>query len=107
ECGSLLDVGCGSGVLSIAAATLGFEPVVAVDVDDTAIEATLANAAVNGVGLTALRSDALVDRLPPARFVVANIALDVVEHLLPRLGAERAVTSGYVERDEPSVEGWR
>jgi ribosomal protein L11 methyltransferase len=107
ERGSLLDVGCGSGVLSIAAAKLGFGPVVAIDVDDAAIEATLANAEVNGVELTALRADALaVAELPQARFVVANVALDVVERLLPRLAAERAVTSGYAEGDEPRVEGW-
>ena len=48
EAGSLLDVGCGSGVLSIAAAMLGFGPVIAIDIDDAAIEATLANATVNG-----------------------------------------------------------
>lgn len=106
EAGSLVDVGCGSGVLSIAAAKLGFGPVVAIDVDEAAIEATLANAHVNGVEVTARRADALIDQLPPARFVVANIALDVVECLLPRLGAERAVTSGYLEGDEPRIEGW-
>ena len=60
---------------------------------------------VNGVELTALRADALVDELPPARFAVANVALDVVERLLPRLGAERAVTSGYLDRDEPARRG--
>ena len=51
--GSLLDVGCGSGVLAIAAARLGFSPIAAIDDDPIAIETTLANAAVNGVGLHA------------------------------------------------------
>ncbi len=107
EPGSLLDVGCGSGVLAIAAAKLGFGPVVAIDADDAAVEATLANARVSGVELSAYRADALVDELPETELVVANVALDVVERLLPRLGARRAVTSGYLDRDEPCVDGWR
>ena len=37
---------------------------------------------------------------------VMNIALDAVERLLPELHAERAITSGYLDRDEPRVEGW-
>jgi hypothetical protein len=35
-----------------------------------------------------------------------NIALDVVERMLPELPVERAITSGYLERDEPRVDGW-
>jgi ribosomal protein L11 methyltransferase len=109
ELGSLLDVGCGSGVLSVAAAKLGFAPVIGIDIDDAAIEATLANATVNGAdaGLNAYRADALVEALPETDVAVANVALDVVERLLPRLRAGRAVTSGYLERDVPHVEGWR
>jgi ribosomal protein L11 methyltransferase len=80
---SLLDLGCGSGVLAIAAAKLGFTPVVGIDTDEAAIEATLANAGVNGVELAALPGDALVDDLPTAGVAVANVALDVVERLLP------------------------
>jgi ribosomal protein L11 methyltransferase len=107
EPGSLLDVGCGSGVLSIAAAKLGFRPIVAIDVDQDAVDIALANARVNGVELEAYRSDALADDLPAADVVVANVALDVVERVLPRLDARLAITSGYLERDDPQVTGWR
>ena len=48
---SLLDAGCGSGVLAIAAARLGFAPVTALDHDPKALEATARNAAANGVSV--------------------------------------------------------
>jgi ribosomal protein L11 methyltransferase len=104
--GSLLDVGCGSGVLSIAAALLGFAPVTGIDVDAAAVEVTLENARANGVELSAYAADALADELPAAEIVVANVALDVVERLLPRVTARRAVLSGYLDRDELRVDGW-
>ena len=53
--GSLLDIGCGSGVLSIAAARLGFDPIRAVDNDPVAVETAIANADVNGVEIEASR----------------------------------------------------
>ena len=106
EPGSLLDVGCGSGVLSIAAAKLGFDPVLAIDVDAAAVEATQANAQVNGVRITAQQVDALRDELPATDVALANVALDVVERLLPRLRSLFAVTSGYLDRDRPNVAGW-
>jgi ribosomal protein L11 methyltransferase len=100
EPASLLDVGCGSGVLSVAAAKLGFAPVHAVDIDDVALETTRANAAANGVAVD------VGCELQPASLAVMNIALDVVEAMLPKLPVERAITSGYLERDEPRVDGW-
>jgi ribosomal protein L11 methyltransferase len=103
----LLDVGSGSGVLSIAAAKLGFSPVTAVDLDEVAVEVTRANAMRNRVTLTAQRLDALSEPVPGADVVLANVALDVVEMLLPRVEAARAVTSGYLDREQPDVDGWR
>ncbi len=67
ERGSLLDVGCGSGVLSIAAARLGFDPIRAVDNDPIAVETTIANAAVNDVVLEATVLDGESDELPTRR----------------------------------------
>ncbi len=107
EPGPLLDAGCGSGVLAIAAARLGFGPVTALDLDEAALEATRANAAANGVELEVRRVDLLAERLPRTALAVANISLEVVERLLPRLESRRAVTSGYLERDEPVADGWR
>jgi ribosomal protein L11 methyltransferase len=104
--GSLLDIGCGSGVLSIAAAKLGFAPVLGIDVDEAAVEATAANARVNGVEVEARLLDGLQDELPESDVALANVALDVVERLLPRLRSRLVVTSGYLDRDRPEVDGW-
>ena len=107
ERGSLLDVGCGSGVLSIAAARLGFAPVVAVDHDRAALDATARNAAANDVELELLLADALVEPMPAADAAVANIARDAVERLGPLLDTPALVTSGYLEQDQPVLAGFR
>ncbi len=49
--GGFVDLGCGSGILAITAARLGWSPVLALDNDRLSIEATVANAKVNGVAL--------------------------------------------------------
>lgn len=105
--GSLLDAGCGSGVLAVAAAYLGFHPVRAVDVDAAAVEVANATARANGVQVEVARADVLRDRLPAAHTVVANIELRAVERLLARIDAVRVITSGYLAREQPRVSGWR
>lgn len=104
--GSVLDVGCGSGVLSIAAAKLGFAPVVALDVDELAVEATARNAETNGVEVDVRHLDALAGELPAADLTLANIALEPDVALGPRLRSARAITSGYLAADRPSLRGY-
>jgi ribosomal protein L11 methyltransferase len=104
--GSLLDIGCGSGVLSIAAARVGFAPVTAVDVDPVAVDVTRANAAANGVEVDARLLDAVADELPSANLAVANIAPEPVAALSGRLPTERAITSGYLETGAPALAGF-
>ena len=99
--GSLLDVGCGSGVISIAAARLGFGPITAVDIDTQAIGATLRNAAENHVEVKAYVADALVEDLPRTNVAVANVTFEVAAAVARRLDVSRLVTSGYLVSDAP------
>src|SRR3954447_17990687 len=66
--GSFADLGCGSGVLAIAAAKLGFEPVTAVDAERESVRATKANAIANGVALGGAEGSVL--GRPPAVDVI-------------------------------------
>jgi ribosomal protein L11 methyltransferase len=107
EPGSLLDVGCGSGVLAIAAAKLGFAPVAALDSDPAAVEAASFNAAANGVELDILLGDALVDSLPKVDVAVANMTLELLSELAPRLDVRRLVASGYLAGTQVDLPGYR
>lgn len=113
--GSLLDVGSGSGVLSIAAAKLGFGPILGLDVEDAAVEATRANAQANAVEVEARLADGADGPLPAAHVTVANISLADVQRLRPEsdyvvtsgyLASERAELDGYAHADRREAEGW-
>ena len=67
ERGSLLDAGCGSGVVAVAAARLGFAPVRAVDLDEVAVEVTAETARANGVELEVARARRAARRAPRRR----------------------------------------
>lgn len=86
---AVLDVGCGSGVLAVAAARLGAGRVVAVDVEVAAVEATRANAAANGVEVDA-SLDALAAVDGSYDVVVANIGAAALRALAPDLVARLA-----------------
>ena len=87
------DLGCGSGVLGLAALRLGAAEVVAVDTDSLAVEATTANAALNGCGGTlrvSLGSAAELTELlqgQPADLLLCNILAPVIEALSPSFKA--------------------
>lgn len=105
--GSLLDLGCGSGVLAIAAAKLGFGPVTALDEDPVAVEVAARNAELNGVRIEVVLGDATAVPLPGADLAVANIALTPLRALAGCLDCARAITSGYLEADELALPGFR
>jgi ribosomal protein L11 methyltransferase len=80
----VLDYGCGSGILAIAAALLGARTVDAVDIDPTAVAAARANAAANGVVVAAGAPEAAQGRYA---LVLANILARPLELLAPLLAA--------------------
>jgi ribosomal protein L11 methyltransferase len=105
--GSFLDVGCGSGVLAIAAAKLGFAPVHALDFDESAVDAARRNAKANGVDLDVRRADATSDFLPSADVAAANVTLETVEALGASIEATHLIASGYLVADEPRLTRFR
>jgi ribosomal protein L11 methyltransferase len=112
----VLDLGCGSGVLSIAAAKLGAGHVLAVDVDPAALVATAENAVRNGVTI-----DLGVTASGPVDVAVANIGAAALIELAPAIDARTIILSGlladradevvasypgYVEVERGEEDGW-
>ena len=90
--GPFVDLGCGSGVLAIAAARLGWEPVVALDHDPASVEAAVDNARVNGRAIEVRRHDLRDDPVATGRTVAANLLRPLLLTWASRLAAARAVT---------------
>jgi ribosomal protein L11 methyltransferase len=106
--GSFADLGSGSGVLAIAAAKLGFAPVIAVDSEQAAVEATSANALSNGVELHRIERLNLRERPPPAAATVtANLARPLLMRVaeLMRARTEALILSGLLDAEADEVAG--
>ena len=104
--GSFADLGCGSGVLAIAAAKLGFGPVRAYDSDRLALEATLLNARANSVSLDTVERFDLRSGAPPvASVVAANLMRPLLLSLMDAMsdGPEVVIASGLLDHEADEV----
>jgi ribosomal protein L11 methyltransferase len=105
----VIDLGCGSGVLAIVAARLGLVPVLALDFDPVAVEATVANARENGVAelVCARRFDLREEELPGASVVLANLLAPILRDLAVRMREgvppARMIASGLLSSEAAAV----
>ena len=111
---SMLDVGCGSGILAICAKKLGSGRTVGVDIDPVAVRTAKENAALNGCGdIEFLCGDLARDVRGGFDVICANIVADAILRLagdLPRLMAQNGVciVSGIIDtRKEEVIAGLR
>ncbi len=105
----VIDYGCGSGILAIAAFKLGAQKVIAIDNDPQALTATRANAELNNIDAAQLQTY-LPDQLPPtqADILIANILALPLMELAPTFSSllkpgGRIVLSGILAEQVPTV----
>ena len=110
----VIDYGCGSGILAVAAAALGARRVIAFDIDPQALRATGDNARSNGVSdrvrVVAARPATSPPGVEPAMLVVANIVAGTLVELAPTLSSLTRpggdlVLSGILETQTDAVAG--
>lgn len=108
--GEFVDIGCGSGVLAIAAGKLGWDPIVGYDFDPLAVTATLENAAANGIAIRCEQLDVRAEAggIPPlAPTVFANIMrpqlLDVAAQFPAGHGVKDLVLSGLLDEEANEI----
>jgi ribosomal protein L11 methyltransferase len=105
----VLDVGCGSGILAIAAGKLGARYLLGVDTDPIAVESTAANARLNGLARRIrVRQSSVPTGEPPFDLVLANLIASLLVQLAPDLRNElapggRILASGIFRDREAAV----
>jgi len=105
--GALTDLGTGTGVLAIAAAKLGWAPILCLDHERAALETAAANAHANGVRLELRRAN-LREGLPPlAPTVLANLTAPLLRGIAERLAGslrpDRLICSGLLAGEDDEV----
>ena len=111
-CHTVLDLGCGSGILSIASAKMGSEKVIGIDNDETAIKVARENIKINGIGDSVSISNGSVPNKNIDKYsndiVVANISSKVIldlskeitEYLKPK---GYLLISGFLDNTESEI----
>lgn len=104
--GGFADLGCGTGVLAILAARLGWDPVTAVDVQPSSVEAARINAEANAVVIDSRTADLSTEPPPPAAGIAGNVP-DWLHLLLaaslPEPAPRYALISGFGPQDTKAV----
>ena len=105
--GPFADWGSGTGVLAIAAARLGYEPVLAIDNDPHSVDASRANAAVNGIRLEARRHDLRATPAPHAPTVCANLVRPLLLDVARRMETvpSHLICSGLLRHEADEIAG--
>jgi ribosomal protein L11 methyltransferase len=103
--GSFADLGCGTGVLAILAARLGWRPVTALDVQPGSVTAAAANARANGVEVEVRQADLLAEPAPAADGLAANVPAAVHSAIAASLARvpRVALVSGFVANEAQAV----
>lgn len=101
--GPLVDVGCGSGVLAIAAAKLGWAPVTGLDHERESVQATAENAAANGVEVAVRRFDLRAESVPAAPTIVANLLRPLLLGLRFAASPGALVASGLLAHEGDEI----
>lgn len=110
-----LDVGCGTGILSIIASKLGAKEITAVDIDDIAVKITKENCGMNGAGNTVTAFAGTLKDVKPFRYdmvfanIIANVIIDIANimncYLKP---GGYFITSGIIrERKQEVIEAYQ
>jgi ribosomal protein L11 methyltransferase len=108
--GAFVDLGCGSGVLAITAALLGWAPVIALDNDPAGVAAARANATANGVTIDVRRFDLRSEPLEFGETVAANLLGPLLLELAGKLQIasrppQRLIASGLLADEADGVAG--
>ena len=109
---AILDLGCGSGILSIASAKMGSEKVVGIDNDETAVKVAMENIEINGISksvsiltgsipnkdMSKHSNDIIVANISSK--IIIDLSIEITEHLKP---GGHLIVSGFLDINESEI----